>query len=213
MKKFLLFSILTAILVSGFAFDADAQRRKKKKKKKKKAQDEYFDESGNIAAKLWYGSGGTLRFNSFQGQSTFNIGLSPMVGYKINEPLSAGIRAEIDYFYLKLSDFNESFVFNQVSWGIGPFVRAKFWQLFFHGEFTHRNLARPFDETGDWDLNPNDPSKIQSYRYPQNKLNLGLGYTSGGIVSYEIAILYDVLEDVLPDEIPFEIRAGLTYKF
>ena len=214
MKKLILFTLLTALMVACFSLDADAQSRKKKKKKKKPQQDEYFDESGNFASKLWYGAGGSLGFNSFNGQSDFNIGISPMVGYKIIEPISVGLRTELDYYYSKIIGVGNNLKYQSLSYGVGPFTRARFWRLFFHGEYMYENQARPYDENNRGPfLDPDDDTKIQSFRFPQDKLNIGLGYNSGEILSFEAYILYNVLTDLQDNESPWDIRFGLTYQF
>lgn len=214
MKKILLFSLLTAVFLAC-SLDVDAQYRKKKKKKKKSDKtEEYFEDGGNFASRLWYGGGVNLGFNGFNGSSAFNLGLSPMVGYKIIDPFSVGLRTEIDYFYQKIITGGDNIKYESLSWGAGAFTRFKFWQLFFHGEFMYENVARPYDEDGRGPfLDPDNLNRIQSFRFTDNKLNLGLGYNSGGLLAYEIYFLYDALSKLEDNTNPWDIRLGFTYQF
>ena len=62
---------------------AEAQRSKKKRN----STEEYFDESGGFAHRLWYGGGFNLNFGGNGGSNQLLIGVSPMVGFKINDCL------------------------------------------------------------------------------------------------------------------------------
>jgi len=173
------FLVLLALVISISSLDAQNYGRKKKKKKKKKKPakteqtDDYFDESGGFAHRLWYG--GMLNFqigsDNF-GNSALLLGLSPMVGYKFTDNFSAGPRLTFNYYEQYLPGDN----FKMIQWGIGGFGRAKFTpSLFAHIEYEVLKL----NEVSDIGNVP-DTSDNNFYG--------GLGYNSsgGGGFGYEI---------------------------
>ena len=204
MKKILQLSFLTLFLLACFSPAATAQ-----KKDKKKDVDEYFDESGGFKHRLWYGGSGTIGFNSGFGRSQFQIGISPMVGYKIFEKWSVGPRLSIDYILLKTSTGGGRFQKDGFTfYSFGAFSRFKILPaIFAHVEFEHERLpegaAYEYDNQG----------QIVGFKRKKNNFFAGLGYSSGGLVSYEIYLLYNFLDDNTSSELPIEYRAGLTYKF
>lgn len=203
MKNILRISFLLFLAFAISIGDADAQnygRKKKKKKKKPKTEktDDYFDESGGFAHRLWYG--GMLNFqiggDGF-GNSSLLLGLSPMVGYKINDMFSFGPRATINYFrtYYRGPDFKV------MQYGIGGFGRAKFTpSIFAHVEYEV--------------LSVNEISDFGLLEGSDENFYAGVGYNSaiGGGFGYEILGLYNFIEE---DEtnVPIEIRIGITYNF
>ncbi len=209
MKKLFFLSLLTAILVSGFALDADAQSRKKKKKKK--TQDEYFDErGGSFSSKLWYGASANLpQLNN----TFFTVGLSPMVGYKFMENFSAGPRLGLDYLYFK--DYavdGEIHGVNIFDVSYGAFTRYKIFNgLFAHGEFERQTREYPLYQGSFVDLDDN--GNINTVREGVNNGYLGLGWNFQGEFSSEIYVLYNFLEPENSLRIPFYLRFGFTYRF
>ena len=198
MKKFFLFSFITLLFACAFTDDAYAQRRGKKKKKKSSKTDEYFDESG-FANRLWYG--GSVPFQiggDGLGNNALLIGLSPMVGYKINDFFSVGPRASIKYYEIYWPGDN----FKMLQLGIGAFGRARIASSFF---------AQIEYET----LQSNEISDLGTgVDISDDNLYLGIGYHSpmGNAWGYEIMILFNFQEE-REDVVPIEYRAGLTYKF
>ena len=206
MKKITrIFSLLLLFtLVIGIS-TAEAQRSKKKKKKKDSTE-EYFDESGGFAHRLWYGGGFNLNFSGIRDQfgnpsNTMLLGLSPMVGFKINEILSVGPRVSFDYLEVFGEGTNPRYGF----WGIGPFARGKFSEtIFAQVEYEIRgvsNLNSAADNFG-------------GFRENRNNFYLGAGYQSsgGGLIGYEIMALYNFLDED-PTNIPLTFRFGLNWNF
>lgn len=154
-------------------------------------------------SKLWYGGNLNLGFNSGVGFSLFNIGLAPMVGYKITPSFSIGPRLVLDYTYFgyRFNAFDKGRL-NLFSGGIGPFARVKFTDfIFLHGEFMAESRQFPL-------FVGNDYIKIRDY---QPSLSLGIGYNTGG---GEMMILYNFLASSSPYIInPFEFRFGFTFGF
>lgn len=212
MKKILQLSVLIFAVLLCFNNDAFAQR---KKKKKKSETDEYFDESGGFAHRLWYGgnvivgfNGGTNTF-TFLNYSTFTIGITPMVGYKITDFFSVGPRFTILYQYYRGEiALGVADGINLTSYGAGVFSRFKFFREFFvHGEYEYLEQAFIADlRDGEW----------VSGSFAQDNIYFGAGYNSsvGGPFGYEILILYNF--NVPPDTLtinPFDFRIGFTYNF
>ncbi|MGK0363338.1 MAG: hypothetical protein ACI85O_000383 [Saprospiraceae bacterium] len=231
MKKILIFSLLAAIFTFGFSTDIQAQSRGKKKKSSK--TDEYFDDSGNWTQKLWYGAGGTLGFSGGQGASLFQIGISPMVGYKLTPWLSAGPRLSVVYTGLKGgavnveerdgqlipiggTEDNSANKIGATDFGAGLFARAKFLQSFFvHAELESYTSSRPVSNNSFNFWRYDDT--LEFVKVKENRLNtyIGAGYNSsgGGLLGYEIMLLYNLNVPESSFDSPLEIRAGLTYNF
>ena len=215
MKKLLIFSLLAVFFTCAFTVDAEAQRRGKKKKKTSKT-DQYFDESGNFLAKVWYGAGVNLNFSSgftTQGNSisTFIFGLSPMAGYKISEQLSIGPRFEFSYQGSRIQEApgsDRDVKFNSVNLGIGAFARFKINQTYFlHAEYQSLNEEIA---TGVVDF---QAGKFETTRRWTANYFGGVGYTSGGLVAFEAYILWNFAEEFSSDNIPIDYRLGVNYKF
>ncbi len=164
--------------------------------KEQKAPNEFLD-------RLWYGGNLLLGFAGSDFESFFQLGVSPMVGYKITPFFSVGPRLDFIYTYrsIRLTPSRVE-TFNLYSGGVGPFTRMKVYGgVFVHGEY---QLA--------WAQYPNptlDGTKIYD---TFNNLFFGIGYNSGGS---EIYILYNFLEDerLVRSGFPFDFRFGFTYKF
>jgi len=225
MNKLLKFSFLLVMFSLCFAVaDLDAQNygRKKKKKKKKPAKtektDDYFDDSGNFASHLWYGGGFNLGFSGGNESSSFNLGITPMVGYKIINELSVGPVVGIQYNYLKGIGGRDFQVHtgNALSWSAGVFARYKFLKtLFLHTEYgIENNEYFLVDRNGFLAQDP-QTLELQTVREQFNNFYGGIGYNSGGdLIAFEMYVVYnfiDRLDD--PNYNPFRIRFGFTYKF
>lgn len=164
-----------------------------------KTTDKYFDESGGFKHRLWYGGGFTLGLNSNNYGSSFAVGVTPMIGYKIVGDLSAGPRFGVVYN-------SQGFGNVRVSWtdySLGAFARYKFLGfLFLHAEYGYSSKAIGLDNSG---------SAIKANRFSPA---LGGGYNSGnGVFGYEIALLYDPTLANNAFISPLDIRAGFTYNF
>lgn len=239
-KKLFLFSLLAVFMAMAAPTDLDAQvygRKKKKKKKEKTTKtDDYFDESGNFAQKLWYGAGGVLNFQSFNSSSLFRIGLSPMVGYKITPWLSAGPRLSILYTGYKggsvigIQNSDGSYAIDPATLnrnvervgttdiGVGLFARAKFLQNFFAQVEVENYISRDpvIDVNGNQLIFVKDNDTLDFFKENRSQLNtyIGGGYNSSlGLVGYEIAILFNVTQDAADFNPPYQFRVGFTYNF
>lgn len=199
----------------AFSTDMDAQFRKKKKKKKKKEDTEYFDESGGFKHRLWYGLGGSLNFSGQGNLRLFNLGLSPMVGFKIIEPVSVGPRFTFNNLFIKADNGPNGIISDVIQeYGAGLFARYKpFRQFFGHVEYEYLITEEIQTQGGGLLLDPNDPTKFATDKISKDNLYLGIGYSSGSIISYEIMLLYNALQEKDILDLPFSMRVGFTYKF
>lgn len=165
--------------------------------------DESQKKSSDFKSKLWYGGNINLGFQGNNFESIFNIGLAPMVGYKITPEFSVGPRVEINYSYYKVAAGPSILRYNLYSGGIGPFARYKFFQmLFFHVEYQLEYAQFP-------SINPIDGSKESRFF---NNAFVGLGYNAGG---GEILLLYNLLDQQSRNTLgmPISLRFGFTLNF
>lgn len=217
MKKALQFLILFSILMMGITHDVEAQR---KKKKRKGDVDEYFDDKGSFAQRLWYGADISIRFprtglgagsDTYVG-NLFYLGFSPMAGYKITDYFSVGPRVEFNYQaarYEKIpsgTTLPEELKSNSTNIGVGVFARLKFLEAYFiHLEYQRLGESIAVNIVDD---------KIVSDRIWDDHAYIGAGYNSSfGVVGFNASILWDVTQQFTADNVPIVYRAGLTYKF
>ena len=187
------------VFLIGFSFTADAQRSKTNKKED---VEDYFDEGGFGPHRLWYGGGVGLNFGGGGNSSQFNFSISPMVGYKVTPEFSVGPRAELDYVHIRFATSNTtSDKYNILNYAIGGFARYKvFNAIFLHTEYQIESRASPIGNG-------------ETVRGSRDNFFVGGGYGSGGgLIGYEISILYNVLEDGTVD-IPLDYRIAFTYNF
>lgn len=120
-----------------------------------------------------FGGGLGLGFGS---NSSFNLQVSPRVGYKITDQLEAGMIGNVSW---QTSDFYKSTMF-----GIGPFANYYFARSFFVGA----NLQQYFI---------NSTEKYNNYKYSTDEtaLYLGGGYMQsvGNNAFMQLGIMYNVL--------------------
>ena len=197
MKSFIRFTLVICLLV-GLLSPALAQRRAKKKPAK-------------FTDHLWYGGGFNLGFSG----NTFNLGVSPMVGYKLTPEFSLGVRVPFEYSYAKLINTQGNGVnFNGIDFGVGAFTRYKIFRgIFAHAEYNNLWLEEPLRQGNNFLIDPENPDALLTENITRNEANVGLGYSSGNIWGYEISVLYDVLIPENSIQNPWSIRVGVNYKF
>ena len=206
MKKIIQVALCFFVLLLVFSPEAEAQRSKKKRS----SVDKYFDESGNFTSRLWYGGGFNLGFSGNNVESIFQLGVSPLVGYKITENLSVGPRFSVLYLLYRAETFTPDGVqtANLVNYGLGMFGRFKFARtIFAHVEYGFDN------EVVDLFYDPNS-NDWNFGRRLQNNAYLGVGYNdSAGVWGYEIYLLYNLIQDNTVLDLPIDLRFGVTYNF
>ncbi|MDX1666627.1 MAG: hypothetical protein R3350_05345 [Saprospiraceae bacterium] len=192
MKKLFAFVFILAML--GMTLEAAAQRSRTERPE------------SSFGNQLWYGGNFILGYASNSFSSEFQIGISPMVGYKFTELLSIGPRVGFVYSFFKTRLGNGRIEKAQpIDWAIGFFGRHKITHtLFAHLEYEFENEARVFVNF----------DQLEIARRERNNLYLGGGYNSGSDrIGYEILILYNLNEPQNTVENPFSIRFGFTYNF
>lgn len=190
--------VMAGLMLMSLSVDAQSRRKKSSDKEK-------------FTEKLWYGGG----FGLGIGGSTFNLDLSPMVGYKITDKFSAGIRIPFDYSFAKLSASDGRVItYNNLDFGIGGFTRHKIaFGLFAHAEVNKLWLEQPVTQGNSFLIDPDNPNRLLLEDVQREEFNIGLGYSSGNRIGYEVSLLYNVLEDSNSLNNPWSIRVGFNYKF
>ncbi len=170
------------------------------------------DRDARLSSQWWYGGELGLDLTG----STFKFGLSPMLGYKITQRFSVGVRIPLEYTHFRLGNVDgDAISFSNLDFGTGAFTRYKvFRNIFSHAEYQHLWLQKPVTMGGSLLLDPANSSSVLTEKLGENQVNLGLGYTSGrGNLGYEISLLYNVLEGSNSLQSPWQVRVGLNYKF
>jgi hypothetical protein len=191
-------SILCMVMLS--VSEVEAQTKKKKKKEPEKEQKTFKQ-------RLWYGGGFNLGFAGFQGTSSFGIGVSPMVGYKILPFLSVGPRYSVFFTSLKYPGAKAVGLFDQE---LGGFVRAHVYRGFFiQGELSNEWAQEPFQQIG---------TVITKRTYQRGNQYLGIGYNFGrgeGGAGSELSLHYNfaIANDIYATEQPVDYRFGFTWRF
>lgn len=188
--------------------------------KPSKSVDKYFDESGGFVHKLWYGGGFNLGFAGGNTYSQFNVGITPMVGYKVLPFLSFGPRVGFDYTYIKGETDNGVALTgrksaNLTTYSLGIFGRAKFLRYFLiHSELNYQSIESAYvTQNGNLAYDANK-DKVLTQRQNRENYLLGGGYNSGdGLIGYEILFLYNFSIPTSSPELPWDLRFGFTYKF
>ncbi len=173
----------------------------KKEKKGKKEETPFLD-------RLWYGGGVNIGFSGFNGSSAFGFGVSPMVGYKFNNWLSAGPRLSIFFTSQKIQGYKAINLFNTEA---GVFVRARVFKGFFlQGEVGNQWVQEPYE------LLPNNTiSKITIQRFAQY-IGAGYNFSNGeGGPGSEIGIFHNfaIANDINAYQSPWDYRFAFTFRF
>ena len=220
MQKSPLLLLLGALLLC-FSTDLAAQNYGSGKKKKKKPEprertrteqtetDDYFDDSGNLTAKLWYGASGTFQISQFAGNGVLAIGIRPMVGYKITPAFSVGPTVGVSY----VSQRTQGIGYNGVQYGAGAFTRYRIIPaIFAHAEYYVDRVPFPVSP---FELKPGSTNRLVTQYETFSDFLVGLGYQTGGGSSplgQSIELLYNTTNP--PEGIfPFNIRISINYNF
>jgi hypothetical protein len=139
------------------------------------AQRDVFDNS-KLSDRLYFGGGLGLNAGTdpYAGQY-FYVALFPIIGYMVSSQFSVG--TGITYQYYSYSDIGQEIH----QYGVSPFARYNFGQLFLYGEYSLLSTPTFYGPT----------SKRKVY----DRLLLGLGFSQplGGRGSLNVMGLYDVI--------------------
>jgi len=177
--------------------------------------DELFNDKGNFASRLWYGGGFTLGFSSTNVRSSFVVGVSPMVGYKIFEDFSIGPKGSATLSVLKGTTLGgETVRASPVSYSYGLFSRYKlFPAVFFQVEYEFEDAVFFRGDQFGFPVKDAD-GKMAIARQSQNNFFIGGGYNSSmGVWGYEIVILYNLNDPDNSIQNPIDLRFGINYNF
>lgn len=139
------------------------------------AQRDVLD-NAKLSDRLYFGGGlGLNGGTDSYGNRYFYVGLYPIIGYMVNSQLSVGMG--ITYQYYSYPDVDQEIH----QYGVSPFVRYNFGQLFLYGEYSLLN-------TPVYNINSGS-------RQTFDRLLLGAGFSQplGGRGSLNVMGLYDVL--------------------
>ncbi len=165
------------------------------------------DEAGDI----WYGAGATLGFSATSFSSFFRIGISPIVGYKLNNFLSVGPRASLIYnrFHYDETRVNPEITDNSITWSAGAFGRAKIYR----GFFVHAEYSLLSEKQFVLDQQTGAPVSERRTR-PIPFLGAGLNQGGGvGATGFEILLLFRLSSREYINDAPYELRTGLNFNF
>ena len=203
-------TLLAFALLFVLAQTANAQRRDREREREpdrerdiSRDRAEEKEAPKGFKSRLWYGGGVNIGFGGYNGFSSFAFGLSPMLGYKIVGPLSAGPRISYDYNSLKQRGYKS---INLNSFDVGGFVRCRVFNgLFFQAEVSN-----------EWyqDINYGTLEKYNDLRVNQ-RLGAGWNFGEPGGAGSEITVLYNIkaANDLESYRNPIEYRFGFTWKF
>jgi hypothetical protein len=162
-------------------------------------------ETYRFTDQLWYGGSFVIGYSGGTFESLFQIGISPMIGYKLTPNFSFGPRFSYVYSHYRQRIGNDVDKFNYGTYALGIFSRYKV----IPAVFAHLEWSYQSDVVG---FNINDEPIRRNRGIPY----IGLGYLSGGgerRTGYEILALYNLnAEDNLVQG-PFSFRVGFTYNF
>jgi len=135
-----------------------------------------FGDNAKLSERLYFGGGMGLNAgtDAYSGKY-FYVALFPIIGYMVNNQFSVG--TGITYQYYSYSDIGQEIH----QYGISPFARYNFGQLFMYGEYSMLSTPTYYG--------PASPRKVF------DRLLLGVGYSQpiGSRSSVNVMGLYDVL--------------------
>lgn len=133
-------------------------------------------EGSDWKERVYFGGGFGLNSGTVQGIRYTYVGVNPIIGYMVTPTFSMG--TGINWQHYRYSDFNRTTI---DQYGISPFARRNFDQLFVYGEY---NLF-------------NTPTFNTAERKTFDRLLLGVGYSQpiGSRSSINAMALYDVIYD------------------
>jgi hypothetical protein len=163
---------LLVLLLVVLAFSASAQVNKRNKK-----SNAGKNSAANLplSERLYFGGGGNFGGGYTPDGFRYSyISVSPLVGYRITIPFSAGLG--VNYINYRFPDLGRSLA----QYGASPFVRYQFGRLFAYGEYSILSVAS---------LSSSIP------RRTYNRLPIGVGYSLpiGSRAALNAMALYDVL--------------------
>ncbi len=161
--------------------------------------------NSSLLDKTWYGAHLALGFGASSTQSAITLGIAPMVGYRIFDPISVGPRVNILYRHLTFKDFSGNLIqkINIVDRGIGVFLRAEVYrQYFVQAELMYESTVNRITNAGD------------QIRVKGTNAYIGVGTNVGGRnPSVELMVTYDLnLPSIYKNNL-INFRFGFTMNY
>lgn len=156
------------------------------------------------------------------GAGVTNLGVTPVVGYRITDEFSAGIG--FGYQYLRVKDYfsvtvdlngrEELKPLNAHFYSPSIWARYLIWSnIFAHVEYEH-NISSYKEYVNNTLLNPPFEERKTSISVPSLLVGGGLRQPVGGRAAFVIMALYDVLQDPRsPYYNTFALRFGINFGF
>lgn len=165
-----------------------------------------FAEGGDI----WYGAGLILDYQSRLNRSLFRIGITPIIGYKLNNFLSVGPRGSVIYNAFGADSQQGRLTSRHWDYSIGAFTRARVWR----GIFAQAEYSLLSDVL----LTSVDPqtNRFNQIRQTRGVPFLGAGFSQGGgpnALGFEISVMFRLTQPDRLNDSSFEIRTGMNYNF
>ncbi len=219
--------LLLMLIVLGFSAEAQRGGRNDGSNRRPSSQASGSDRGGDLSDlkfqdRLWYGAGGTFYFAGQNGRSETALGLTPQVGYKFSEVLSAGPRVGLTNIFVKnfvVFEDNSARAperrrYSLLNYSAGGFVRARYRALYVQGEFNLLSFeyAPLLSNSGYAIVDERD--EILKVRESVEQLQIGIGYNpSRGGVGSDIGIYYNLFDDVNSVASAIQFRVMLTFKY
>ena len=157
--------------------------------------------------RLWYGAGLTGNFFGNGITSNVQVGIAPMVGYKLTDNLSFGPRiSALVSFYKTQFVAGQIERINPMDWSVGLFSRYRIAREFFaQAEYAFQNEAFIFT----------DASGLRVDREVNNAFWIGGGYSArlGNQLGLEMSLNYYLNQPFDDFRNPLNYRFGINYRF
>jgi len=163
------------------------------------AEEEPYEEKPSILSKMFVGGSGDLGFSSnpYYG-SYFNIGASPLLGYRLNKIVALGPGLVYNYYNLGGNSFSD--------YGLKAFTQIIVYKAFFlHAEHQLLNAkAYDVDQTG---------QIVNEYRQNIQSTLAGAGYRqmASDRFGFDLYVLFNVANSTGETSSRPIIRAGIIY--
>lgn len=208
---------LTFVILALASLTADAQYRGGRQDAPNRRPANGNELPEEFKDRLWYGAGGTLGFQSFNGSSIATVGLSPQIGYKINPWLSAGPRVGVTWTTFKgNTDLNNRQRSNTWDFTAGGFARGRYRAFYVQTEVSYLSNEYNFRNFSGALVTDPTTGKPETLRDDDLQWLIGVGYnpgSGGGTVSSDIGIFYNLFDDVESNTNPISFRIMLTFGY
>ncbi len=218
--------LLLFLLVLGFTAEAQRGGRNDGSNRRQNPRASDRGRGGDLSDlkfqdRLWYGAGGTFFFQGNNGTSYATLGLTPQIGYKFNEFLSAGPRFGVTNTFAKdFASFGnggeiERRRFSLLDLSAGGFVRGRYRSLYIQGEYSVLSQQNAFQGGIRGTVLIDDgTNEVAKARTSVDQLQIGIGYNpSQGTLGSDIGIYYNLFDDVNSVRSAIEFRFMLTFGY